>query len=90
MTRRDIGWRLAGAALTVGGCTASLLAREGSPLTIVLFLLAIAGLVLMLNGKRVAVALMAERRGHPNTASVIHAWRIARERRAGAPGDRRR
>lgn len=80
MTRRDLGWRAAGAVLSIGGCTASLLDRAG-PLTLLYFLMALFGLVLMVNGKRVAVAWKAERSGHCDTASVIRAERVRRHRR---------
>lgn len=87
MTRRDILWRGVGAALSGGACAASLL-LDGSPLMIVVFPLALLGLVLAINGKRVAVAFRAERRGHYRTAEVIHARRMRRHRRRGdAPLD---
>lgn len=82
MTRRDIFWRAAGAALTVGGCVASAVGTEGSPLTLLYFGAAILGIVLMLNGKRVAITWRAERRGHCNTAAAIHAQRVRRRQRA--------
>ena len=78
MTGRDLAWRAGGLALAVGGCAASLLDRSGSPFTIIYFLLTIAGLVLLLNGKRVAIALQAERRGHCDTAAAVHAGRVRR------------
>lgn len=77
-----MGWRIAGLAISAGGCAASLIARDGSPWTLLYFLAAIAGLVLMLNGKRVSIAWKAERRGHCDTATAIHAQRIRRDRRA--------
>lgn len=80
MTRRDMLWRGAGAALSSGACAASLL-LDGSPLMIVFFPLAILGLVLVINGKKVATALRAERRGHYHTAEVVHAERLRRHRR---------
>lgn len=78
MTRRDMAWRAAGLTFSVGGCAASMLHRSGSPLTLLYFLAAIIGIVLVLNGKRVATALKAERRGHWNTAAAIHARRVRR------------
>lgn len=80
MTRRDAVWRGAGVALSGGACAASLL-LDGSPLMIIFFPLALLGLVLVINGKKVATALRAERRGHYHTAEVIHAQRIRRYRR---------
>jgi hypothetical protein len=78
MTGRDLAWRIAGAALLAGGCAASLMARDGSPWTLLHFVAAILGIVLMLNGKKVGVAIRAERRGHCDTAIAVHAARIRR------------
>lgn len=80
MTRADLVWRLSGAALTIGGCTAGALHRPGSPWTLLYFLAALLGIVLMLNGKRVGVVVKAERRGHAHTSSIIHARRVQRLR----------
>ena len=85
MTGRDKRWRAAGAALAIGSCTATRLDPDGSPLTLLWFLLAIAGLVLMLNGKRVATAWRAERSGHCHTAEAIPAARVC-HRRQGSDG----
>lgn len=87
MTGRDLVWRTAGACLFVGGCAASTIARDGSPLVVLYFLVAILGIVLVLNGKRVAVVIQAERRGHCNTAAAIHAARVRRRHRSGDPRD---
>jgi hypothetical protein len=78
MTGRDLAWRTAGAALFAGGCAASLMARDGSPWVLLHFVAAILGIVLMLNGKRVGVVIRAERRGHCDTATAVHAARIRR------------
>lgn len=84
MTRRDLRWRAAGLALSAGGCAAGLLHRAGSPFTLLYFVAAILGIVLMLNGKRVPIAFAAERRGHRDTAATIHARR-SRRRQASRP-----
>ena len=81
MTGRDFRWRAAGLLLSAIACAGTFLHRDGSPLTIVFFLGAICGIVLMLHGKRVAVALRAERRGHCQTAAVIHTQRMRRQER---------
>ena len=81
MTGRDLRWRAIGVTLAIGGCGATLLDREGSPAIIIYFLAAILGLVLMINGKRVAIVWQAERRGHPDTAAAVHAGRLRRYRR---------
>lgn len=81
MTRRDLRWKAAGVALTAGSC-AMALALDGSPL-----MLAFVGLPLMIHGKRVGQAFRAERRGHYNTADVLHAARMRRRlRRDDDPG----
>lgn len=84
MTRRDRLWRAAGAVLAIGGCAAAALDADGSPMTLPFFLSAIVGIVLMLNGKRVAVLWQAERRGHCDTAAAIHAQRVRRRESQGA------
>lgn len=88
MTGRDTRWRITGAVLGVGACTAAAWDTDGSPLTLLHFLLAILGIVLIVNGKRVAIILQAQRRGHGQTAAAIHAQRIRRrrsERTEGGP-----
>jgi hypothetical protein len=86
MKKRDLTWRVAGAVLSLGACAAAL-TMDGSPLILLLFPLVLFGLTLMINGKRVAVAWRAERRGHFNTATVIHAERIRRHRRRADESD---
>lgn len=85
MTRRDRGWRAAGLLLSVGGCVAGLVDHDGSPLTLVYLLVALFGIVLMLNGKRVAIAWKAERRGHGDMAAAIQARRLRRYRQVDPP-----
>lgn len=80
MTRRDACWRGAGAVLSGGACAATLV-LDGAVLALVLFPVTLLGIVLMVNGKKVATALRAERRGHCHTAAVIHAERVRRHRR---------
>lgn len=77
MTRRDIAWRATGLAMTVGACGVAA-AMNGSPLAMLVFPLALLGLTLMINGKRVMVVLRAERHGHSHTAETIHAVRLRR------------
>ncbi|EZP50770.1 MULTISPECIES: hypothetical protein [Sphingomonas] len=86
MTRRDLRWKLVGVALTAAGC-ALLLVLDRSPLMIAVFPLAFAGLPLMIHGKRVGQAIRAERRGHYNTAEVLHAARLRRRIRRDADLD---
>ena len=74
MTRLDLRWRGMGALLFAGSCAAP--AFDLAPGWIVFpFAAAFVGLVLMLHGKRVAVTIRAERRGHRDTAAAIHAMR---------------
>jgi uncharacterized membrane protein YfcA len=80
VTKRDALWRSAGAVLCIaaGGVA---LSADSAPLIVLLFLVILFGLTLVINGKRVAIAVQAERRGHPHTAEIIHARRIRRFRR---------
>ena len=91
MTRRDLGWRAAGAILGGGGCVGGLLDRSDSPLTLLYFLAALFGVVLMVNGKRVSTVWKAERRGHGDMAGAIQARRLRRYRHDDPPasGDSR-
>jgi uncharacterized membrane protein HdeD (DUF308 family) len=79
MNKRDTMWRGSGAVLCLAAGTVALTA-DSPPLAVLLFLVILLGLTLMINGKRVAIALQAERRGHHHTAEVIHARRIRRFR----------
>lgn len=85
MTRRDALWRAAGGALMAGACAATQLGSRNSALSLLWFLVAIAGLVLLLNGKRVATVWRAERGRHRHTAERLHASRV-RHRRQGPDG----
>lgn len=80
MTRRDLHWRVAGTLLFCAGCTGPHLTAEGSPWVIVHVFVAVLGIVLMVNGKRVAVAIKAEWSGHCYTAAAVHQARIRRRR----------
>ncbi|WP_445191642.1 hypothetical protein ACT009_13840 [Sphingomonas sp. Tas61C01] len=64
VTRRDNGWRVAGALLFAGACVVASLDPAAPGWVIFPFAAAFAGLVLMLHGRRVAVMLRAERSGH--------------------------
>lgn len=80
MTRRDASWRAAGVAVFVGAFSIAA-TLDGSPLIVLLLPMMLVGLTLMINGKRVAIAFRAERRGHWHTAEAIHAERVRRHRR---------
>jgi hypothetical protein len=84
VTRRDIAWRAVGLIMAVAACGVAA-AMNGSALAILVFPLALLGLTLMINGKRVAVVLQAERYGHGHTAEAIHAVRLRRTRRRADP-----
>ena len=84
MTRRDILWRAIGVVLTVGACSVAAVAN-GAALAMLVFPIALLGLTLAINGKRVVVALRAERHGHCHTAEAIHAVRLRRTRRRREP-----
>jgi len=80
MTKRDILWRGIGLALCVGTCSVAV-AMDGSARAMLVFPFALLGLTLAINGKRVIIALRAERHGHARTAEAIHAVRVRRYRR---------
>ena len=73
-------WRSAGAVLSIAAGSVAM-SMYSAPVVVFLFLVILVGLTLMINGKRVAVAFQAERRGHAHTAEVIHARRVRRYRR---------
>ena len=84
MTRRDVLWRAIGVVLAVGACGVAA-AVNGSAMAMLVFPIALLGLTLMINGKRVVVVLRAERHGHGHTAEAIHAVRLRRSRRRVDP-----
>lgn len=85
MTGRDVRWRSAGALLaTIAGAAALL--TDSVPLVLILFLIVLLGFTLTINGKRAAIAVRAERRGHRHTAEVIHAMRARRHDRRDEGG----
>lgn len=84
MTRRDIAWRTVGLVMAAGACGVAA-AMNGSALAMLVFPIALLGLTLMINGKRVVVVLRAERHGHGHTAEAIHAVRLRRTRRRAEP-----
>ncbi|KQN07023.1 hypothetical protein [Sphingomonas sp. Leaf28] len=84
MTRRDILWRGIGVVLAIGACGVAA-AVNGSAMAMLVFPIALLGLTLMINGKRVVVVLRAERHGHGHTAEAIHAVRLRRSRRRVDP-----
>lgn len=89
MTRRDLQWRAGGGALTAASC-AICAGCDGSPLTILLFSLALLGLPLMIHGKRVGQMFRAERHGHHHTVDAVHAARLRRRSQHGDDTSHRR
>ncbi|OJU22422.1 MAG: hypothetical protein BGN95_09520 [Sphingomonas sp. 66-10] len=83
MTARDFAWRALGALLMIGSYAASALVPTAVARATALpgFAVAIAGLVLLVQGKRVALALRIERGRHRELPRAIHArHRIRRAR----------
>ncbi|MEN3748208.1 hypothetical protein TPR58_13615 [Sphingomonas sp. HF-S3] len=82
MTRRDLGWRAAGVAMIILGWSASLGARSDAAgmevLGLLGFSLAMAGLVLAVQGRRVAAALRVERSRHRDLPMRIRSHRMRR------------
>lgn len=85
MTRRDLFWRSAGAVMVGAGYLATLAATDAGGAADIVGLagifMAAAGLLFILGGKRVVLALRVERSRHRELPSVIHASR--RSRRSG-------
>lgn len=81
MSGRDMAWRALGVLMALGAVVATLTGPSQSLLALFWFLVALGGVVLMLNGKHLIQALRAERRGHYHTAEAIHAARVRRGRR---------
>lgn len=80
MTQRDLFWRATGAALVGIGYVLTRVATEaGTDLVgIVGLLVAAAGLVLLLAGKKAVLALRVERSRHRDLPGAIRASRRAR------------
>lgn len=95
MTRRDLAWRSGGLALFAAASGIRLIERSvpgvasdsalGMLLGLSEFLLAILGVVLLVQGKRVPLALRAELRRHRARALAIRPRRRGTRRRA--PGE---
>ncbi len=79
MTRRDMVWRGLGAATIAVSYAAAQFEIGGKAAGIGYFLAAVAGIVLTINGPRVATVFRAERRGHALTAEAVHAARVRRQ-----------
>ncbi len=85
MTRRDLLWRGLGAALFVGAPCVDLVTREGgegvrTAVTMLCMASMIFGVVLLVQGKRAALALRVERSSHRMLPAMIRSR--CRERRA--------
>jgi hypothetical protein len=80
MTQRDLFWRAAGATLVGIGYVLTRVATEAAAdlLGIVGLLVAAAGLLLLLAGKKAALALRIERSRHRELPGAIRASRRAR------------
>ncbi|MBE1527247.1 xanthosine utilization system XapX-like protein [Sphingopyxis sp. OAS728] len=80
MTQRDLLWRAAGAALVGIGYALTRVATNAAAdlIGIVGLLVAAAGLLLLLAGKKAALALRVERSRHRELPGAIRASRRAR------------
>lgn len=80
MTQRDLFWRTAGATLVGVGYALTRVATDASAdlVGIVGLLVAAAGLLLLLAGKKVVLALRVERSRHRELPGAIRASRRAR------------
>ncbi|EJL20418.1 hypothetical protein PMI02_05537 [Novosphingobium sp. AP12] len=84
MTRRDLLWRCLGGVLLAGGPTCELLAPGDSGgargiLTLLFFAATVLGMVLLVQGKKVALALRIDGSRHRMLPDLIRSRR--RERR---------
>jgi hypothetical protein len=88
MTARDLAWRIGGAALFGLACaigqSRSVSSSDGidTLFGLVAFVLAIAGVVLLVQGKRIPMAFRVERSGHRNLVAAVHSRRQRRARDA--------
>jgi hypothetical protein len=83
MTRRDLCWRAAGVGLLTLGCAlARAVGADGgtAPLGLAGFVLAVLGLVLAVQGRRVVRALRIERSAHRDLPRSLHARHLRRRR----------
>ncbi|MCW6536023.1 hypothetical protein [Sphingomonas lycopersici] len=80
MTVRDFAWRALGAQLVVAGYAASELAppEAARPAALFGFAVAIAGAVLIIQGRRAALALIIERGRHRELPRALRARHRAR------------
>jgi len=84
MTVRDLRWRISGATLIAMGYALTHVAMKAAGTADMLGLLgllvAAGGLLLLLGGKRVALAFKVERSRHRELPGAIHHARQARQR----------
>ena len=80
MKRRDLCWRAAGTAVFALACLAGVAGLAGATGKVGLpgFVLALIGLALIVQGRRVAAALRCEQGRHPALAQAIRARQRAR------------
>ncbi len=84
MTTRDFAWRIAGVAVFGLACTIGSRRDLPSPhgidtlLGLAAFVLAVAGVVLIVQDKRVPMAFRVERSGHRNLVAAIRRQRRQR------------
>lgn len=82
MRRRDVAWRLAGVAVFAVAVAIGLGDWVGDGVKLLAFALALVGIVLTVQGRRVPAAWRAELSKHRALAPTIHALR----RRSGRTG----
>ena len=78
MTGRNNAWRAAGVVMILGG-VGSTVTDPGVGVTLAGFVLAMAGIVFVVQGRRVAVALRIERSRHRELPIILHARRVRRD-----------
>jgi hypothetical protein len=88
MTRRDFRWRVLGAVLFIGGPSLALLTpgRAAGPhglVTVLCLVATLLGLVLLIRGRKVALALRVENSPHRMLPALLHERRLKRRRPRG-------
>ncbi|WP_174291575.1 hypothetical protein [Sphingomonas bacterium] len=77
-THRHLPWRVGGLSLMAAGCASAAIGDGASAMwSLAGFVLAIVGLVLVVQGGRVPLALRVERSRHRELPMAIHARRLA-------------
>lgn len=78
MSGHDLAWRAAGITMMVAGAASTAIADVALGVTLAGFALAIAGVILAVQGDRVPLAIRIERSRHRDLPARVHARRVRR------------